>query len=94
MSIQNGRLPIKITAAALISKDPIVVAGIILTAPIATVSEAVVQDGNNNDVGTFNTTATSGVSGVMFPFPIQMTGLSVPLLTGTNAILYVYLADE
>jgi hypothetical protein len=92
MSIINGRLPIKITAAEFVLADTVAVMGVILTAPVAQAAEAVIQDAHNNDLGTFNTTTSSGVSGVMFPNPITMSGLSVPFLTA-GAILYIYLAD-
>ena len=87
----NGRLPIKVTSAQFISKDQIAVIGVILTNLVAGVAAAVVQDANNNDLVTLNTTATGGVSGVMFPSPVVMQGLSVPALSGGT--LYIYLAD-
>jgi hypothetical protein len=95
MSIQNGRLPIKVTAAAYEFAEQCAVAGVILTSSTgaAIAASAVVQDGNNNDLVTLNTTTSSGVSGVMFPFPVSMKGLSVPSLTGSGAVLYIYLAD-
>lgn len=93
MPIQNGSLPLKVVAASFLSADPVAVAGIMLTAPTAAACSAVVQDGANHDIGTFNTSTSSGVSGVMFPFPVVCTGLSVPSLTGTGAILYIFLAD-
>jgi hypothetical protein len=93
MSIQNGKLPIKVSAAAFLAAGPIAVAGVILTNAAAGVSSAVVQDGHNNDLVALNTTASSGVSGVMFPFPVVMDGLSVPALAGAGAVLYIYLAD-
>jgi hypothetical protein len=92
MSIINGKLPIKLTAAQFVSADTLAIMGIILTAATAGAYEAVVQDAHNNDIGTFNTTTSSGVSGVMFPSPITVSGLSVPLLS-VGAILYIYLAD-
>jgi hypothetical protein len=87
----NGRLPIKVTAAEFVSADQVAVIGVILTNLVAGVASAVVQDGHNNDLVTLNTTATGGVSGVMFPCPVVMSGLSVPALSG--GILYIYLAD-
>jgi hypothetical protein len=94
MSIVNGRAPIKVTSAKFITADPIAIAGFLLTnSGAAAVGQATIQDGQNNDLGAFNTTATNGVSGVMFPFPIAVTGLSVTQLSGTNAVLYIYLAD-
>lgn len=92
MSMLNGKLPIKLTAAAFVSGDPLAVMGVILTAPAAGAYEAVIQDAHNNDLVTLNTTTSSGVSGVMFPAPIDMSGLSVPLLS-SGATLYIYLAD-
>lgn len=93
MSIINGRLPIKVTSAEYVSADQIAVIGVVLTNPTAAVCSAVVQDGHNNDLITLNTTASSGVSGVMFPAPVVMSGLSVTALSGSGAILYIYLAD-
>ncbi len=94
MSIVNGRVPIKVTAAGFISPDPLSVMGFILTnSGAAAVGQATVQDSQNNDLGSFNTTATCGVSGVMFPGPISVKGLSVTSMSGTGAVLYIYLAD-
>lgn len=87
----NGRLPIKVLAASFLSQDQVAVIGVILTNLVAGVGSAVVQDAHNGDLVTLNTTATGGVSGVMFPSPIVMQGLSVPALSG--GILYIYLAD-
>ena len=87
----NGRLPIKVLAASFVSADQVAVIGVILTNLVAGVGAAVVQDAHNNDLVTLNTTTTGGVSGVMFPNPIVMQGLSVPALSG--GILYIYLAD-
>ena len=90
----NGRLPIKITAAQFVTADPVAVIGFLLTnAGAAAVGLTVIQDGANNDIATLNTTATNGVSDLFFPEPISMKGLSVTTLTGSGAILYVYLAD-
>ena len=95
MSISNGRLPIKVTAAAFEFAEQCAIVGIILTSTsgAATACSAVVQDAHNNDLVTLVTSSTSGVSGVMFPYPVAMSGLSVPSLTGTGAVLYIYLAD-
>lgn len=94
MSIVNGRIPIKVTSAQFITPDPVAVIGFILTnSGAAAVGQATIQDGHNNDVGAFSTTATCGVSGAMFPQPIVMSGLSVPSFSGTGAVLYIYLAD-
>ena len=95
MSIVNGRMPIKVTAAAFEFAETCAVAGLILVSSsgAATACSAVVQDAHNNDLATLVTTTTSGVSGVMFPFPVAMSGLSVPALSGTGAVLYIYLAD-
>jgi hypothetical protein len=94
MSISNGRLPIKVTAAAYEFAEQCAVTGVILTnSGAAAACSAVVQDGSNNDLVTLNTTTGNGVSGVMFPYPVAMKGLSVPALSGTGAVLYIYLAD-
>ena len=95
MSIVNGKLPIKVTAAAFEFAETCAIAGLILTSTsgAAAACSAVVQDAHNNDLATLNTTTSSGVSGVMFPFPVAMSGLSVPALSGTGAVLYIYLAD-
>lgn len=94
MGMVNGRVPIKVTAAALITKDPVAIIGFLLTnSGAAAVGQATIQDSQNNDIAAFNTTATSGVSGVMFPGPISVNGLSVTQLTGSGAVLYIYLAD-
>ena len=95
MSIVNGKLPIKVTAAAFEFAETCAVAGLILTSTsgAAAACSAVVQDGSNNDLVTLNTTTGNGVSGVMFPYPVAMKGLSVPALSGTGAVLYIYLAD-
>ena len=63
------------------------------TSGSAAACNAVVQDGHNNDLVSLNTTTSLGVSGVMFPFPVAMSGLSVTSLSGTGAVLYIYLAD-
>jgi hypothetical protein len=94
VSIINGRLPIKVTAATFESADAVAVVGFVLTnSGAAAVGQAVIQDGHNNDIASLNTTATNGVASVFFPNPISVTGLSVPALTGTGAVLYIYLAD-
>ena len=95
MSIVNGKLPIKVTSAAFEFAETCAVAGLILTSTSgsAQACSASVQDAHNNDLATLNTTTSSGVSGVMFPFPVAMSGLSVPSLSGTGAVLYIYLAD-
>lgn len=94
MSMVNGRLPIKVTAAKFISADPIAVVGFLLTnSGAAAVGQATIQDGQNNDVAVLNTTATNGTTELFFPNPISMTGLSVTAMSGTGAVLYIYLAD-
>jgi len=94
VSMINGRLPIKVTAAQFVTADPVAVIGLLLTnSGAAAVGLAVVQDGQNHDLATLNTTATNGVSELFFPEPISMTGLSVTALSGSGAILYIYLAD-
>lgn len=87
----NGRMPIKLTAAQFVSADQVAVIGVILTSLTAAAASAVIQDSQNNDLVTLNTTTSSGVSGVMFQAPVVMKGLSVPALTA--GILYIYLAD-
>ena len=94
MSMINGRLPIKVTAASFITADPVAVLGFVLTnAGVAAIGGATIQDGQNHDVAALNTTATNGVSSLFFPEPIPMTGLSVTAMSGTGAVLYIYLAD-
>ncbi len=94
MSIVNGKVPIKVTGSKFISADPLSVMGFILTnSGAAAVGQATIQDSQNNDIAAFNTTATSGVSGVMFPAPISVVGLSVTSMSGSGAVLYIYLAD-
>ena len=94
MSMINGRLPITVTAASFITADPVAVIGFLLTnSGAAAVGQVTVQDGQNNDVAALNTTATNGMSALFFPEPISMTGLSVTVMSGSGAVLYVYLAD-
>jgi hypothetical protein len=94
MSIVNGRLPVKVTQSQYITADPIAVAGFLLTnSGAAAIGNAVIQDGNNNDVCRLNTTATNGIASEFYPQPISMSGLSVTALTGSGAVLYIYLAD-
>lgn len=94
MSMNNGRLPIKVTSAKFISADPIAVIGFLLTnSGAAAVGQATIQDGGNNDIAALNTTVTNGTASIFFPEPISITGLSVTALSGSGAILYIYLAD-
>lgn len=95
MGMVNGRIPIKVTAAKFITADPVSVAGFLLTnsAGAAAVSNCTIQDGNNNDIADLNTTATNGVGQLFFPVPLVFTGLSVTGLTGSGAVLYIYLSD-
>jgi hypothetical protein len=94
MSIVNGRLPIKVTSAKFIDSAQFAIAGFLLTnVGAAAVGQATIQDGQNNDIAALNTTATNGIAEIFFPNPISCNGLSVTSLTGSGAVLYIYLAD-
>jgi len=89
----NGRLPVKVVSIpAYVTSDPVAIIGIVLTSATAAACSCVVQDAQNNDIVTLNTTTSNGVSAIWFPVPMSMKGLSVPALSGSGAIVYIYLA--
>lgn len=92
MSMIRGQVPIKVVAAQFITADNCAVQGVLFV-PGSGASAFALQDASNHDICSGNAAANASPVPIFFPETIPVTGLSVTVLSGTGAILYVYLVD-